>query len=151
VAINAWAVVRFFHVLAAVFWVGGQLMLSVVVVPLLRRHGGPVLTREMAAAAGRRFGTVTSFGLFPVLVVTGVLLAWHEGVRWANLGTTTYGQVLRTKVIVVGVTFALATAHGVVARRLPRSAGRILAIITLALSIWIVLLATTLASLPPPR
>ncbi|MHB1486876.1 MAG: hypothetical protein ACYCZM_04890 [Acidimicrobiales bacterium] len=149
--ISIWAVVLFLHVLAAVFWVGGQIMLAVVVLPLLRRQGDPVLTRTLAVATGRRFAMITSAGLFPVLVVTGLLLAWHNGVRLSSLGTTAYGRTLLLKVVIVAVTFALTVAHGVVARRLPGSAGRALAVATLALSVGIVLLAATLASLPSPR
>lgn len=142
-----WAAVRFLHVIAAVFWVGGQLMLSVIVLPLLRRNADPGLTRTVAVAAGRRFGIVSTAGLLPVLLVTGIALAWHQGVRLTTLSSTTYGQVLSAKMALVFVVFVLAGTHGIVARKLPRSAGRVLAITTLALSVVIVALATVLASL----
>src|SRR3954464_14404720 len=45
-------VVRFLHVLAMVFFVGGQLMLALVVTPAVRRQGTEATMRE----AARRFG-----------------------------------------------------------------------------------------------
>lgn len=143
-----WALVRFVHLLAALFWVGGQLMLFLVVLPLLRRRGDPLLTKEVAAAAGRRFGTLTVAVLLPVLVVSGLALAWHHGVTLRSLGTTTYGMVLGIKMALVVAVFALGAAHGVVARRLTPKAGRSLAMATLVISIAIVALAALLAELP---
>jgi len=145
-----WSTVLFLHLLAAVFWVGGQLMLSVVVMPLLRRTAPPVTVRELAAASGRRFTAITWRGLLPVLVVTGVLLAWHDGVRPGNLGGTAFGRVLLAKAALVGLVFGLALAHGFVASRLGRRSARGIAIATLVLSVMILGLAAALAALPVP-
>ena len=145
-----WSLVVFVHVLAATFWVGGQLMLAFVVMPLLRRTVRPEITGEVAKLSGRRFAKIANFGLLPVLVATGVILAWHDGVRMDNLNGTVFGHVLEIKVIVVALVIALAGAHGLVARRFSRRGVRGLAILTMALSIVILLFAGALAVLPAP-
>ncbi len=145
-----WSLVLFVHILAATFWVGGQLMLAVVVMPLLRRSAGPELVRDMAGSAGRRFASLTNFGLLPALVITGALLASHDGVRFGNLDSTAFGRVLLVKVALVAVVFVLAGLHGVVARRLSRRGVRGLAVATVVLSVAILGLAAALAVLPGP-
>jgi len=49
---QTWTVVRFLHILAIVFFVGGQLMLVAAVAPALRREGEHESMRSIA----RRFG-----------------------------------------------------------------------------------------------
>lgn len=142
-----WASVLFVHLVAAAFWVGGQLMLVAVVMPQLRRLADTATTRAVAAAAGRRFGLATSTLLLPILIVSGLLLAWHHGVRLWALGTTAYGMVLAAKMVLVAVVFALGAVHGVVARRRAASLSRAIALATLALSIVIVALASVLGAL----
>ena len=89
--------VRFLHLLAMAFFVGGQLMLAAVVVPVLR--GGD---REPLRAAARRFGAGSAVALV-VLIVTGALMA-GEYDRW---GETT----LHVKLGLVALTVALIAAH----------------------------------------
>jgi putative copper export protein len=145
-----WSLLIFVHVLAAAFWVGGQLMLVVVVLPLLRRGASPQLVRELASATGRRFAVLTNRVLLPVLVVTGITLAWLDGVRPDNLTSTSFGRVLLVKVVLVAVVFSLAGLHGVAARRLRQRGVRAMAVATLAISIAIVGLGAALAVLPGP-
>ncbi|MBW4077009.1 MAG: hypothetical protein HIU84_00555 [Acidobacteria bacterium] len=144
-----WTVVLFVHVSAATFWVGGQLMLVFVVMPLLRRTAPPEVIGKMARMSGRRFATISNFGLFPALLVTGPLLAWHDGVRLHDL-TGAFDHVLEVKVFVVVVVLGLAGAHGGAAKRLSRRGVRTLALLTVALSVLIVALAAALAILPTP-
>jgi putative copper export protein len=78
-----WNGVLWLHLLAMAFFVGGQLMLAAVVVPLLR--GAP----EMRLAA-RRFGYGTLIA-FAVLVLTGAAMAshlhrWHDSSLQVKLG-----------------------------------------------------------------
>ncbi|MHB8190293.1 MAG: hypothetical protein ACYDHP_07735 [Ferrimicrobium sp.] len=107
-----WSLVLFVHILAAAVWVGGQLMLVLVLMPPLRRSARPELIREVAGLAGRRFAILTNFGLAPALVTTGVLLAWHDGVSLSNLDATVFGRVLVVKVALVIVVFIIAGLHG---------------------------------------
>lgn len=68
---TGWQLVRWLHLLAMAFFVGGQLMLAAIVVPVLR--GGD---REVLRAAARRFG-IGSLGALAVLVITGSAMAGH--------------------------------------------------------------------------
>ncbi len=144
-----WTVVLFVHVSAAIFWVGGQLMLVFVVMPLLRRAASPEVIGTIARLSGRRFARISNFGLFPALIVTGPLLAWHDGVRFHNFSSM-FDHVLAIKVFVVVVVLGLAGAHGVAAKRLTRRGVRSLALLTTGLSVLIVALAAALAMLPSP-
>jgi len=73
-----WNGVLWLHLLAMAFFVGGQLMLAVVVVPVLRgaEDRGPL------RAAARRFGigTLVAIG---VLVITGAAMASHLH-KWSD-------------------------------------------------------------------
>jgi uncharacterized membrane protein len=69
---QTWTVVRFLHILAVVFFVGGQLMLVVAVAPAVRRRGDDDTMRLIA----RRFG-VGSVVALAVAVATGIAMASH--------------------------------------------------------------------------
>lgn len=86
-----WNGVLWLHLLAMAFFVGGQLMLAAVVVPLLRG------TPQMNAAA-RRFGHGTAVA-GGVLVVTGAAMAshlhrWHDSTLQVKLGLVVLVGVL---------------------------------------------------------
>jgi uncharacterized membrane protein len=81
--VTAWVIVRWLHLLAMAFFVGGQLMLAAVVVPAARG------TEAMAVAA-RRFGAGT-LAAIAVLIATGIPMAshfhrWSDGKLHAKLG-----------------------------------------------------------------
>jgi putative copper export protein len=73
----AWTLIRWLHLLAMAFFVGGQLMLAAVVVPVVRGSD-----REGLRAVARRFG-VGSLVAIAVLVITGSLMASHFH-RWSD-------------------------------------------------------------------
>jgi uncharacterized membrane protein len=93
--VTGWDVVRWLHLLAMGFFVGGQLMLAAVVVPAARG------TDAMRVAARRfGYGTLVALG---VLLVTGIPLASHYG-DWGDAKL----HVKLTLVVIVGV---LVLAH----------------------------------------
>jgi putative copper export protein len=143
VSVSGWSLMRFVHVLAAMGWVGGQLLLSAVVLPVLRQGADPAVRGPLIRQTARRFGGVAKTVLLPTLVVSGVALAWHRGVRLESLGDPGYGRLLAFKLVLVVVSVALAAVHGVTATKWPGSA-RPLAIAGLASSIGIVVFATAL-------
>ena len=73
-----WNAVLWLHLLAMAFFVGGQLMLAAVVVPVLRgvEDGQPL------RAAARRFGFATLIA-FGVLILTGAAMASHLH-KWSD-------------------------------------------------------------------
>ena len=101
-----WNGVLWLHLLAMAFFVGGQLMLGLVVVPVLRgaEDRGPL------RAAARRFGIGTLIAV-GVLVVSGAALARHLH-RW---GDSTL-QVKLGLVVLVGLLIAAHMRRPAVAR-----------------------------------
>ena len=95
---DLWQGVLYMHLLAMAFFVGGQLLLGVAVVPVERLNPDPERLRGIA----RRFGYGSLVAL-AVLLATGIAMASHYGL-WDS-GT------LQTKLGLVGLVFALALAH----------------------------------------
>jgi putative copper export protein len=93
-----WNGVLWLHLISMAFFVGGQLMLAAVVVPVLRgsEDRGPM------RAAARRFG-VGTLAAIGVLAITGAAMATHFH-RWSDSTL----QVKLGLVVVVGV---LIVAH----------------------------------------
>ncbi len=73
-----WNGVLWLHLLAMAFFVGGQLMLGAVVVPVLRGASD----RGPLRAAARRFGIGTLIAV-GVLIATGAAMASHRH-RWSD-------------------------------------------------------------------
>ena len=92
-----WDGVLWLHLLAMAFFVGGQLMLAAIVVPVLR--GAPDDGASLRTAA-RRFGIGTLAAVL-VLVVTGSAMAAHFH-RWSDSTL----QVKLGLVVLVGVLIA---------------------------------------------
>jgi uncharacterized membrane protein len=92
---NFWNGVLWLHLLAMAFFVGGQLMLAAIVVPVLR--GGD---RTALRAAARRFGIGTLIAVL-VLVITGAAMASHLH-RWSDSTL----QVKLSLVVLVGILIA---------------------------------------------
>jgi uncharacterized membrane protein len=83
--VEIWVLIRWLHLIAMAFFVGGQLMLAAVVVPVERTS--PDRTRLRAAA--RRFGVGTLIAI-AVLIVTGAAMAtryddWGDGTLHVKL------------------------------------------------------------------
>lgn len=93
-----WRAVLFLHLLSMAFFVGGQLVFGVAVVPLLRGEGD----RERLRAIARRFG-YGSLAALGVLLVTGWALASHFDL-WGS-------STLQWKLVLVGVLVALTLVH----------------------------------------
>ncbi|HEY9556439.1 MAG TPA: hypothetical protein VIR58_06880 [Acidimicrobiales bacterium] len=142
--ITGWSLIRFLHVLAAMCWVGGQLILSLIVLPALRRSSlAPDVRVPLVRAAAKRFGMVANVVLLPTLLATGLALAAHRHLSWEILGNPGYGRLFSIKMVLVVTAVALAAIHGIVASRRPTSA-RPLAIASLVASVSIVVFATAL-------
>ena len=93
-----WNFVLWLHLLAMAFFVGGQLMLAAIVVPVLRGAGD----RGPLRAAARRFGFGT-LAAFVVLVGSGSAMASHLH-RWSD-------STLQAKLGLVGLVLVLIVVH----------------------------------------
>ncbi len=95
---DGWRVVLYLHLLAMAFFVGGQLVFGLAVVPLLRGEGD----RERLRAVARRFG-YGSLGALLVLIITGAAMASHFSL-WGS-------STLHWKLALVVLVIVLALAH----------------------------------------
>jgi uncharacterized membrane protein len=123
--VEGWDLIRFLHLLAVALFVGGQLMLALVVTPSLRGQD-PALMR----AAARRFGIASALALV-VIVVTGAAMASHFD-RWSD-------TTLHRKIGLLIVVFVVTGLH----TRVPYA--RAISYAVLALSLVIFWLGVTLA------
>src|SRR5512132_3597062 len=90
--------VRWLHLLAMAFFVGGQLFLVAAVVPVLRGEDD----RDWLRAIARRFGAATLVAI-AVLVATGTAMASHYH-QWGD-------STLQVKLVLVGVVAVLVLWH----------------------------------------
>jgi uncharacterized membrane protein len=112
-----WFVIRWLHLLAMAFFVGGQLLLAAAVVPVERRAPD----RERLRAIARRFGYGTLVAI-AVLAATGGAMASHAHLWGDSTFQVKLGLVLLVLALVVwhirrptlhlldGATFALSLA-----------------------------------------
>lgn len=142
--VDAWALVRFAHVIGAALWVGGQLALSLVILPLARRMLAPEARGRFVREAGRRFGKLTGTVFLPLQLATGVAMAWHKGVTWASLAEPGYGRTLAAKLALFTAVMAVAALHGRAHSRGRPELARALAVTSLVGSLGVVLLAAAL-------
>lgn len=144
--IDAWALVRFAHVIFAVAWVGGQLTLTLLMIPLMQRKLAAGQAAALRSAFGKNFGIYTLVLFLPVQVATGIMLAAHQGVTWASLLQPGYGRTLAAKLGVFALVLVISGGHGYLQATGRKQAARSLALASLIGSVVIVLLATALAS-----
>jgi uncharacterized membrane protein len=97
-SVTFWNGVLWLHLLAMAFFVGGQLMLAAIVVPVLR--GGA--DRAPLRVAARRFGVGTLLAV-GVLALTGAAMASHYH-RWSD-------SALQVKLGLVVLVFGLIGVH----------------------------------------
>jgi putative copper export protein len=94
--VEAWELVRFLHVVALAFFVGGQIMLIVAIVPVLSERD-----EDIMRAVAPRFGLASGVAI-AVLLATGIALASHFS-RWQD--ETLQGKL--AVLVLVGVLTAL--------------------------------------------
>lgn len=108
--ITIWAVIRWVHLMSAILWVGGQLFIVLVLLPVLRKALSGTEFTLLFAQVGRRFGTF-SWAALSLLVVTGYLNAYHRGVDWSRLLDSEYGRTLALKLLFVAIVIVLTLVH----------------------------------------
>ena len=93
-----WFVVRWTHLLAMAFFVGGQAVVAVAVVPVGRRAPD----REQLRAIARRFGYASAVAV-AILIATGTAMAFHAGL-WGS-------TALHVKLVLVALIGVLLVWH----------------------------------------
>ena len=97
-SVDGWLLIRAVHLVAMAFFVGGQLLLAVAVVPAERRAPD----RERLRSVARRFGWGT-LGAIAVLAATGAAMASHFH-QWGE-------STLHLKLALVGAVGLLVVLH----------------------------------------
>jgi uncharacterized membrane protein len=131
------------HVLAAMTWVGGMVLLVIAVMPYFRRQDAATRAAFLDWF-GRRFRRI-SLACFAVLAATGTFNLWVRGVRFGDVlrpewRETTFGQLLLVKAGLVVAVIAMTIAHErLVNPSVARWTGRSLLVVGLAI-VWIAVL-----------
>jgi uncharacterized membrane protein len=141
----AWTLVRFLHVVGAIIWVGGQLTVTVIVLPPAAKLLAIPDRAQLLRSVGRRFALVTAVVFLPLQISTGVLLAMRRGITWADLLHAGEGRVLLTKLVLFTAVMTAATVHGMLQARGRRTAARAASTAALVGSVGVVLLGVWLA------
>ena len=95
---TAWQAVLYTHLLAMAFFLGGQLVVGLALVPVERTNPDP----ERLRAVARRFGIGSAIAL-AVLLITGIVMADHFSL-WGS-------DTLRLKLTLVGILIVLTLVH----------------------------------------
>jgi len=95
---TAWQAVLYVHLLSMAFFVGGQLVLGLALVPVERTNPDP----ERLRAAARRFGIGSAVALV-VLLATGIAMASHFSL-WGL-------ETLQIKLALIAVLIVLTVVH----------------------------------------
>ena len=96
------------HLIAATFWVGGMLFLSLVAVPLMRQDSDPLTAQRGFITLARRFRTLVWSALF-ILVVTGSVLLGNVINFRAPLSS--WPPIVFTKLILVFLLAVVSFSH----------------------------------------
>ena len=118
---TAWQAVLYVHLLAMAFFLGGQLVVGLALVPVERKNPDP----ERLRAVARRFGIGSAVAL-GVLLATGIAMASHFSL-WSL-------DTLQVKLVLVAVLIVLTLVH----LRFPRAHMLQVAILLLTLAVvWL--------------
>jgi uncharacterized membrane protein len=142
--VTVWALVRFVHVVLAMAWVGGQLLLSLLVLPVLRRRLDAATRAPLTREVGIRFGVFTVAVFLPAPGRDRDRPGRHRGVAVRDLAEPGYGRTLGAKILLFAVVLLVSGMHGMAVGRGRDRQGQLLGIATLLGSVGVVLLATAL-------
>ena len=106
--------VLWLHVIAAVTWVGGNLILAMVIVPHFRQHLPPVQRIQLLTQIGKRFEPVV-WGCVGILFFTGIVNIFYAVDITSSVAVSS--AFWRTLLIKIGLFFVLViltALHGMV-------------------------------------
>jgi copper resistance protein D len=105
---SSYLLLLWFHLLAAIGWIGGMLFLSLVLAPLVRSRKAAPEFMALFRSAARRFRLIVWTAL-ALLFSTGPWLVHQRG--WNVLDPTQWPSVLLLKVSLVAVLLMLTLSH----------------------------------------
>ena len=106
--------VLWLHVIAAIIWIGGNLILAMVIVPYFRKSLPPVQRIQILAEIGKRFEPVV-WGCVGVLFFTGIVNIFTAGMLTAPPELiSTFMRTLLIKLMLFIVLVILTALHGFV-------------------------------------
>ena len=97
--------VTWIHVIAAMFWIGGMLFFSLVLMPCLKNGLPDGLKADLISRIGKRFRLLGWFSL-GILLITGLFRLFQS--EWS---LREYGGALKTKLILVFFMVLLTLLH----------------------------------------
>lgn len=105
----------FLHVLAAIFWIGGMLFLSLVVAPFLKSLDDPAKKSEIYQVVGKRYRFLGWVAIV-ILLVTGPVNFYYIGVTPGmffdvDFYGTPYGKTVALKLFFVGLIVVSSLVH----------------------------------------
>ncbi len=107
---SIWSWIRWIHLVSAITWIGGQLFILVILLPIMRTALPRNERTLLFAQVGRRYAVVSWIAL-TLLVVTGFFNGQRRGIDWSRLPNSTYGQILLAKLIIVAVVIVITLVH----------------------------------------
>lgn len=104
-----------FHLLAAMIWIGGMVFLALVLVPVTRNPAYHAFAPALISQSGRRFRWI-GWGCLVVLLLTGIAnLATHgftlTDVWDGRIFAGRFGHILAVKLFCVAIVLALSVVH----------------------------------------
>ncbi len=103
-------VVTWIHVAAAMFWIGGMLFFSIIVIPSLNNNISREIRKDLIRRLGRRF-RVLGWIAFVMIFITGMIRFSHMG-----LSLEGSGDALKIKLILVFLMVLLTLLHDFILR-----------------------------------
>lgn len=98
-----------FHVLAAVLWIGGMLSLATLSLPVLA-HQPPAVQARLLLSTLATYTPLAVAGVV-LMALTGPFSATVQLAGWQQMVTTLYGQILLVKIVLVGLLLLTSASH----------------------------------------
>lgn len=111
-----WLLIRWIHVMAAVVWIGGNLILAMVIVPYFRQNLPPVQRIQLLTQIGKRFEPIV-WGCVGILFFTGIANIFDAidlGSPTGYEGINTFMRTLLIKLILFIALLILTALHSFV-------------------------------------
>ena len=90
-----WLFIRWIHVIAAVVWIGGNMILAMVIVPHFKQNLPPVQRIQILTLIGKRFEPIV-WGCVLILFFTGIANIFNSADLFSDDSSLLVGTFMRT-------------------------------------------------------